>query len=257
MGGKYNAKNLGIKRIMQEAKELSEENAYEYCAQPLEDNLFEWHFTIRGPEDTEFAEGRYHGRILLPSEYPFKPPEIMFLTPNGRFELHKKICLSVTDFHPEFWQPAWGIRTILLAVIAFFPTHAKGAIGGLDYPPEERARLARESIKWVCPDCHMHLKDALPAHKAEGAKVKHEDMPNFSLNYKTTKETFPESSGGSNLNRSSQDKKLRDNAGHHTTSNHTLSQGIKSQNSDSTWIGALVGILIPFLALFIYNTMSS
>ncbi|KAG1240246.1 hypothetical protein G6F68_017850 [Rhizopus microsporus] len=68
----------------------------------------------------------------------------MFLTPNGRFELHKKICLSVTDFHPEFWQPAWGIRTILLAVIAFFPTHAKGAIGGLDYPPEERARLARE-----------------------------------------------------------------------------------------------------------------
>ena len=26
----------------------------EYFAAPLEDNLFEWHFTVRGPEDTDF-----------------------------------------------------------------------------------------------------------------------------------------------------------------------------------------------------------
>ncbi|PHZ08864.1 UBC-like protein [Rhizopus microsporus ATCC 52813] len=143
MNGGYSAKNLGVKRIMQEAKEIATENAYEYSAHPLEDNLFEWHFTIRGPDGTDFEGGRYHGRILLPSEYPFKPPEIMFLTPNGRFELYKKICLSITGFHPEFWQPAWGIRTILLAVIAFFPTEAKGAIGGLDYTQAERRQLAR------------------------------------------------------------------------------------------------------------------
>ena len=118
--------------------------------------------------------------------------------------------------------------------------------------------LQCRSMKWVCPDCHMHAKDALPTLKAEGTKVEHEVMPNFSLNYKATKEAFSESSSGSNLNHSSQeDKKSRDNAGHHTISNHTISQGTKSQNSDSTWIGALVGILIPFLALFIYNTMSS
>jgi ubiquitin-conjugating enzyme E2 J1 len=28
----------------------------------------------------EFEGGRYHGRILLPAEYPFKPPAIMMLT---------------------------------------------------------------------------------------------------------------------------------------------------------------------------------
>ncbi|RHZ00062.1 hypothetical protein DYB26_004575 [Aphanomyces astaci] len=52
----------------------------QYFAAPLEDNMFDWHFTIRGPRDTEFAGGVYHGRILLPSDYPFKPPNIILLT---------------------------------------------------------------------------------------------------------------------------------------------------------------------------------
>lgn len=42
--------------------------------------MFEWHFTVRGPPDTEFDGGRYHGRITLPPEYPMKPPSIMLLT---------------------------------------------------------------------------------------------------------------------------------------------------------------------------------
>jgi hypothetical protein len=44
------------------------------------DNLFDWHFTIRGPPDTPFEGGMYHGRIILPSDYPFRPPNIMLLT---------------------------------------------------------------------------------------------------------------------------------------------------------------------------------
>ena len=50
----------------------------------------EWHCTIRGPTGTEFEGGLYHFRILLPSEYPFRPPSILMLTPNGRFELNTK-----------------------------------------------------------------------------------------------------------------------------------------------------------------------
>ncbi|KAG1172646.1 hypothetical protein G6F70_006208 [Rhizopus microsporus] len=188
MNGGYSAKNLGVKRIMQEAKEIAAENAYEYSAHPLEDNLFEWHFTIRGPDGTDFEGGRYHGRILLPSEYPFKPPEIMFLTPNGRFELYKKICLSITGFHPEFWQPAWGIRTILLAVIAFFPTEAKGAIGGLDYTQAERRQLARRSREWICPDCQAHMNNVLTDTKRE-LKAEREDIPNIAINYKAEDES--------------------------------------------------------------------
>lgn len=115
--------------------------------------MFEWHFTIKGPPDSEFAGGLYHGRILLPDQYPFKPPDIMILTPNGRFEINTKICLSVTGFHPKSWQPSWGIRTVLLALSAFFPTEAKGAVGSLEFPKEDRQRLAAKSPSWKCDTC--------------------------------------------------------------------------------------------------------
>ena len=33
-----------------------------YAAAPLEGNMFEWHFTIRGPAGSDFEGGVYHGR---------------------------------------------------------------------------------------------------------------------------------------------------------------------------------------------------
>ncbi|CAH8538628.1 unnamed protein product [Schistosoma turkestanicum] len=148
----YNSRNPAVKRLMKEAQELSDPTEL-YFAKPLEDNLFEWHFTIRGPEDSDFQGGVYHGRILLPSEYPMKPPNIVLLTPNGRFEIHRKICLSISGYHPESWRPSWSIRTALLALIGFMPTHGVGAIGSLNQPKEERQLLARKSQSYVCSIC--------------------------------------------------------------------------------------------------------
>lgn len=141
-----------VKRLMKEAQELREPTE-QFHAQPLEDNLFEWHFTIRGPDDSEFDGGLYHGRIVLPPEYPMKPPSIIILTPNGRFEINKKICLSISGHHPESWQPSWSIRTAMLAIIGFMPTHGAGALGSLDYTPEERKVLARRSKDFKCSEC--------------------------------------------------------------------------------------------------------
>nr|XP_050854155.1 ubiquitin-conjugating enzyme E2 J1-like [Vespula vulgaris] len=150
--GKYNIKSPAVKRLMREAQELHEATE-EYCAYPLDDNLFEWHFTIQGPPSTDFEGGVYHGRILLPPEYPMKPPNIILLTPNGRFKINKKICLSISDYHPETWQPSWSIRTALLALIAFMPTPGNGTIGSLDYSIEERQKLVKKSLDWQCENC--------------------------------------------------------------------------------------------------------
>lgn len=149
---KYNTKCPGVKRLMREAMELAEATE-EYCARPLEDNLFEWHFTVQGPKGTDFEGGIYHGRILLPKEYPMHPPHIILLTPNGRFEVNKKICLSISGHHPETWQPSWSIRTALLALIAFMPTPAEGTLGSLEYSPTERKMLAKKSRSWACSQC--------------------------------------------------------------------------------------------------------
>ncbi|KAG0214561.1 hypothetical protein BGX33_002042 [Mortierella sp. NVP41] len=187
----YNKKSSAVKRIMQEARELVQEPSTDFAANPLETDIFEWHFTIRGPEETEFEGGLYHGRILLPNNYPFAPPSLMFLTPNGRFELNKKVCLSITGYHPEYWQPAWGIRTVLVAVMGFLPTQSKGAIGGLDTSVDARKALAVRSKTWVCQTCHSDnvtiLPDVAPENVVKASLKADEMPPEFSFGYESDK----------------------------------------------------------------------
>lgn len=153
-----------VKRIMQEARELANDPCTDYTAAPLEDDIFEWHCTMRGTPGTEFEGGLYHFRILLPTEYPFRPPSIMMLTPNGRFELNTKICISFTSYHEELWQPAWGVRTAIIGLQGFFPLKGTAAVGvgALEYPATERKRLAALSREWVCPTCKQSNVECLP-----------------------------------------------------------------------------------------------
>jgi len=159
-----NKNNSAVKRIMQEARELANDPCTDYSAAPLEDDIFEWHCTLRGPSGTEFEGGLYHFRILLPAEYPFRPPSIMMLTPNGRFELNTKICISFTSYHEELWQPAWGVRTAIIGLQGFFPLKGQAAagVGSIEYPASERQRLAALSRDWVCPHCQQSNLDCLP-----------------------------------------------------------------------------------------------
>ncbi|KAF8487638.1 ubiquitin-conjugating enzyme/RWD-like protein [Gautieria morchelliformis] len=119
---------------------------------------------MRGPAGTEFEGGIYHFRIQLPSEYPFRPPSIMLLTPNGRFELNTKICISFTNYHEELWQPAWGVRTAIIALQGFFPLKGETAVGvgAVEYPTLERKRLAKLSRDWRCPRCEKANVELLP-----------------------------------------------------------------------------------------------
>jgi len=77
---KFNKNHTAVKRLMSELKEMQNDSSTDFVVQPLEGNLFEWHFTMRGPSETEFEGGIYHGRITFPAEYPNKPPDIVFLT---------------------------------------------------------------------------------------------------------------------------------------------------------------------------------
>jgi ubiquitin-conjugating enzyme E2 J1 len=152
--GQFSTKNPTIKRILKEASELASSPSPDYHAAPLETDLFEWHFTIRGaPAPSPFEGGIYHGRIVLPPAYPLKPPSFRFLTPSGRFEVNREICLSISGHHEESWQPAWGIRTALVAIRSFMDTDAKGQLGGMDAGEAVRRKMARESREWKCGSC--------------------------------------------------------------------------------------------------------
>ncbi|KAK3078831.1 hypothetical protein LTS18_006514 [Coniosporium uncinatum] len=152
--GTFNTKSPTVKRIMKEASELANNASTDFHAEPLEDNLFEWHFTLKGPPaPSSFAGGIYHGRIVLPPTYPLRPPSFRFMTPSGRFEANREICLSISGFHEETWQPAWGIRTALVAIRSFMDTDAKGQVGGLESTEAVRKRMAVESVGYRCASC--------------------------------------------------------------------------------------------------------
>jgi len=160
----HNKNNAGVKRILREAAELAADPSTDYTANPLETDIFEWHCTMRGPSNTEFEGGVYHFRIILPAEYPFRPPSIVMLTPSGRFECGSKICISFTSYHEELWQPAWGVRTAIIGLQGFFPLKGEAAVGlgAVDYPPSERKRLAALSRDWTCPHCQQKNVEILP-----------------------------------------------------------------------------------------------
>jgi len=99
----------------------------------------------------------------------------MLLTPNGRFELNTKICISFTSYHEELWQPAWGIRTAIIGLQGFFPQSGEAAmgVGALRMPVPERRRLATLSREWTCPHCQQRNIDIL----ADLAEPKTESSP--------------------------------------------------------------------------------
>ena len=146
--------NISLKRIQKEFQNMINDPSDDFYANPIKDDMFCWHFTIRGPPDTEFEGGLYHGIIKLPMSYPNRPPSIMFLTPNGRFDVNMDVCLSMTRYHKEEWQAAWTIRSMLEAIIAFFPVKEEhDAIGALDSSVESRKHFAKLSIKYKCDVC--------------------------------------------------------------------------------------------------------
>ena len=48
--------------------------------------------TARGLPLTPGAGGIYHGKLIFPAAYPFKPPSILMLTPSGRFAVNTRLC---------------------------------------------------------------------------------------------------------------------------------------------------------------------
>lgn len=141
------ASRMAIKRLTLEYKSLSENNAPYIEARPSEDNILQWYYVITGPPDTPFEGGQYLGSLNFPSDYPYRPPAIRMLTPSGRFEPGARLCLTMSDFHPETWNPAWNVSTILTGLLSFMCSH-EVASGALSTPPQKVKEYTKRSVKW-------------------------------------------------------------------------------------------------------------
>ncbi|CAG7959649.1 unnamed protein product [Penicillium nalgiovense] len=152
------------RRLLKESSDLHKNPSPYFTAAPISDtNLHDWHFTLAGPPSpSPYAQGLYHGRITFPATYPLRPPSFRFLTPSGRFEVNREICLSISGHHEETWQPAWGVRTALLGIRSeIFTSESQGQVGGMEGSDELRREYARLSLGWSCRECGVGNLEAM------------------------------------------------------------------------------------------------
>lgn len=70
-------------------------------------------------------------------------------TPNGRFMTQKKICLSMSDFHPESWNPMWSVSSILTGLLSFMMDNSP-TTGSVSTTVAEKEKLAKASLAFNC-----------------------------------------------------------------------------------------------------------
>lgn len=135
------------KRLTKEYKAIQANPPPYIIAKPNDSNILEWHYVITGPPGTPFEGGQYHGQLRFPMEYPFKPPSISMTTPNGRFACNTRLCLLMSDYHPDTWNPAWSVSTILTGLLSFM-TGNETTTGSIQTTDVVKRKLARASKKW-------------------------------------------------------------------------------------------------------------
>jgi len=152
------ASRAAQKRLTREYKAISENPPPYITAHPSESNILEWHYIITGPEDTPYHGGQYWGTLTFPPNYPFAPPAIRMHTPSGRFSPSSRLCLSISDFHPKSFNPAWEVSTILIGLLSFM-TSEEMTTGSVSNTAADRRVYAARSRWWNSTGGGSYRKD--------------------------------------------------------------------------------------------------
>ncbi|CCI39487.1 unnamed protein product [Albugo candida] len=140
---------LATKRLRKEYMAIQRKSIENIVAAPLHSNILEWHYVIIGTNDSCYEGGFYHGILRFPPEYPMKPPSVLMLTPNGRFKTNQRLCLSMSDFHPETWNPMWSVSSILTGLYSFM-LESQSTLGSIVTSEAQKRRYAANSLEFNC-----------------------------------------------------------------------------------------------------------
>lgn len=147
------ATDICTRRLTKELKSLMKDPIKnpKVTVAPNESNILEVHYVIEGSEKTPYAGGIYHGKLIFPKAYPLKPPSVIMITKNGRFQPNRRLCLSMSDFHPESWNPMWSVSTILTGLYSFMIESAP-TLGSTESTKSQKEKFARFSLDYNVRD---------------------------------------------------------------------------------------------------------
>ncbi|KAK7687661.1 hypothetical protein QCA50_008876 [Cerrena zonata] len=94
------------------------------------------------------------------------------LTPSGRFQPDRKICFSMSDFHPGSWNPAWSVATILTGLLSFMLSDEM-TTGSVTTSDADKRAYAVRSHAWNLEQ--RRFKEAFPDYCTPAPR----DVPNM------------------------------------------------------------------------------
>ncbi|KAL7072552.1 hypothetical protein ACQ4LE_007897 [Meloidogyne hapla] len=117
-----------LRRLQQELADVTENPIEGIKIHSVGENIFIWKVAIFGAPGTIYQVDKF--TLTFPPKYPFEPPSMRFDNPIFHPNVYKdgKVCISI--LHPpghdmlsgesasERWNPAQGVRSIMLSVIS-------------------------------------------------------------------------------------------------------------------------------------------
>lgn len=113
------SKITNIRRLQNEVRRIDEQReTYKnmFHLKMIDDNMYHWNAELYGPEDSLYEAKQFNLDIQLPSDYPFSPPRVKFITPIEHVNINKNgdICLDILK--PEYWAASQNIITVMISI---------------------------------------------------------------------------------------------------------------------------------------------
>jgi ubiquitin-protein ligase len=144
------------KRVLKDIERVQQELASQGIWYEMdESNLTRGKALIRGPADTPYEGSLLLFSIQFPSDYPFSPPNVLFLTSDGRTRFHPnlyvegKVCLSILGtYSGPSWSGTQSLSSVLLSILGLLDANPLS-----HEPAYERGTLEnirhKEYANWV------------------------------------------------------------------------------------------------------------
>ena len=107
---------MAFRRLMREAKNLSEENLEWVNAEPNDRNLFFWNVSIFGPNDSPYEGGLFNLTLNFSENYPFTPPTVKFITKIYHPSIKTDTGEVCADLVTGDWKPTLNVKSILIKI---------------------------------------------------------------------------------------------------------------------------------------------
>ncbi|KAK9454502.1 ubiquitin-conjugating enzyme/RWD-like protein [Dipodascopsis uninucleata] len=103
-----------IKRITRELAEIKALNSPVFEAGPKsESDLLNWNIEIKGPKGTPYEGGIFKLDLILPSQYPFHPPTLTFITKIYHPNVLPDGTMCIPLLKSDQWKPACKLASII------------------------------------------------------------------------------------------------------------------------------------------------